>query len=71
MRGVERKLEDSTLLYSTQYSVTYSLLGLSLLPPLSPSPVATRSIRWQEPFGKGSLASEITLRVFADLANLH
>lgn len=71
MREVERKLEDSTLLYSTQYSVTYSLLGLSLLHPLSPSPVATRSIRWQKPFGKGSLASEIILHVFADLANLH
>lgn len=71
VRGVERKLEDSTFLYSTQYSVTYLLLGLSPLPPLPPSPMATRSIRWQESFGSGSLASEIILHVFADLAKLH
>ena len=66
----ERKHEDSTFLYSTRYSVTFPLLRLSLLPPLPPSPVVTRSIRWQESFGKGSLASETIFCVCADLANL-
>lgn len=61
------------LCFSLLYSVlsTSSLLAFSPLPTPARSPVATRSVRWQESLGKGSLVTETTFHVCEDLSNPH